>query len=122
MSTPGLAPAPTEVELRSADEILKVTWDDGHRSVFSLKYIRGFCPCAECQGHSAGDWTYIECETPPVLEEIQEVGNYAISLRWQDGHETGIYSWEVLRELCPCTSCQELQGEKHAMHQMPGHH
>jgi len=122
VSTPGLAPAPTEVELISAEAILKVGWDDGHQSVFALTYIRGFCPCAECQGHSAGDWTYITTESAPVLVGIEEVGNYAISLRWQDGHETGIYSWEVLRELCPCDACQQLQGEKHAIHQMPATH
>jgi len=75
VSTQDLAPSPTEVELISAEEILKVTWDDGHQSVFSLTYIRGFCPCAECQGHSAGAWTYIQCSTPPALKNIEEVGN-----------------------------------------------
>ena len=88
----------------AAKTLLAVDWRDGHVSVFPLAYLRGWCPCALCQGHGLSRrWV-----APPPgagLVRLQQVGAYAISLAWSDGHETGIYSWEFLREACPCGGC-----------------
>jgi DUF971 family protein len=115
-----LAPLPIEVEVRSREEVLRVVWHDQHESVYPLTYLRGFCPCAACQGH-AGAWNYVAIDHP-TIKRIEEVGSYALNLVWSDGardHTTGIYTFETLRELCPCPSCRETQGLSHPLCRMP---
>ena len=114
-----LAPEPREIELSSGDKQLTVRWSDGHQSTYSLEYLRGFCPCAQCQGHQLGAWTFVKSASDISVTAIEEVGNYAVSITFSDTHSTGIYSWEVLRELCPCEGCQALHGEDHAMTSLP---
>lgn len=114
--TSKMAPEPIEVELKRTESILRVAWDDGHESLFPLRYLRGYCPCAHCQGHG-GHWDFVRVDTADLVS-IQEVGNYALSLVWADGHSTGIYGFDVLRQLCPCESCQKRQGSSHPMHRM----
>ena len=82
---------------------MRVTWDDGHVGEYEQEYLRGYCPCALCQGHGA----QVRFVTTPgaVLDGIRGVGNYAIELHWQDGHCTGIYTFDYLRKLCPCNAC-----------------
>lgn len=113
-----LSPEPVEIGLTPDGRALRVAWDDEHDSTYELRYLRGFCPCAACQGHGAGTWTFVQNDGPTITE-IGEVGNYAISLRWSDGHTTGIYSWETLRELCPCHNCRTDAGVKHPMSRYP---
>ncbi|MEE8409845.1 MAG: DUF971 domain-containing protein [Myxococcota bacterium] len=114
-------PDPIEVELQSAAARLRVAWDDDHESFYPLTYLRGFCPCAKCQGHASG-WTFIPVDAPEVTG-IEEVGNYALKIVWRDGndgpHTTGIYSFDILHQLCPCDACQQAQGEAHVVHLMP---
>lgn len=118
MSPGPVAPRPTEVELVRDDAILRIAWDDGHQSVYPLRYLRGFCPCAQCQGHAQGSWTFVSVDDPAIAK-IEEMGNYALSINFTDGHNTGIYSFEILRELCPCDACRKLHGIAHAMAQLP---
>jgi len=111
-------PAPVTVELlRDAREV-RVLWDDDHRSVYTLRYLRGFCPCAACQGHAPSTWTFVPSEDPMVVR-IAETGAYALSVTFSDGHDSGIYSFEILRELCPCAACQALLGARHALATLP---
>ena len=95
---------PTEINHVKASGLVRITWDDGHAGEYAEDYLRGYCPCALCQGHGA------QRRFIPVpdakLQGIEPVGNYAIEFRWQDGHTTGIYSYEYLRSLCPCPACQ----------------
>ena len=95
---------PTEINHIKADGLIRITWDDGHIGEYSQEYLRGYCPCALCQGHGA------QIKFVPVpgarLQEIRAVGNYAIEFRWQDGHSTGIYTYPYLRSLCPCSRCK----------------
>jgi DUF971 family protein len=93
---------PTAFRLRSADRTLEVDWSDGHQSVFSLRYLRGWCPCAGCQGHFTGFMRFIEV-ADPMIDDIQPVGGYAVRPVWSDGHQSGILSYSYLRdiELCP---------------------
>ena len=111
-------PSPTVIELQRPERRLRVEWDDGHESSYSVRYLRGFCPCAQCQGHAQNQWSFVAVENPEITR-IDETGSYAVTIAFSDGHDTGIYSWETLRELCPCDTCQALLAERHAVRQLP---
>lgn len=111
------SPEPVEVEYKSASKELRVSWSDGHQSLYGVRYLRGFCPCAQCQGHGAA-WDYVANDGPQVTE-IHEVGNYALNLVYEGGHRTGIYSFEILRNLCACDACRAQAGELHPWTRFP---
>jgi len=94
------------VEVRRLPEAgaLRLTWSDGHAAEVPYDYLRGWCPCAGCQGHVA-TLAYRPPEAPVTPESIRPVGNYAISILWSDRHGTGIYRFDYLRRLCPCAAC-----------------
>ena len=99
-----MAVFPTEINHIKARGLVRITWDDGHVGEYEQEYLRGYCPCALCQGHGA-QRRFVD--TPgATLVDIRGVGNYAIELRWQDGHSTGIYTFDYLRSLCPWRACQ----------------
>jgi DUF971 family protein len=110
------APDPVEIEVKQ-DSSLRISWDDAHESVYPPAYIRGWCPCAHCQGHG-GRMAFVNNEAPRITA-VEEVGNYALNIRFAGGHVTGIYTFEHLRALCPCETCQQAQGEKHPMRRTP---
>lgn len=90
--------------------VVEITWLDGHRSVYDFEYLRWSCPCATCQGEGGqpGVLESTAALTPEqtALVDMGPVGNYAMSLVWEDGHSSGIYTFEYLRRLCPCEECQ----------------
>jgi DUF971 family protein len=98
---------PVEINHTKANGMVKVKWDDGHTGEYSEAYLRGYCPCALCQGHGS-QRKFISVPEAKLLE-IKPVGNYAIEFRWHDGHSTGIYSYDYLRALCPCDACANSQ-------------
>ena len=87
---------------------LLITWDNGHESRYTLELLREICPCAGCSGETILMREYKPPEpdrTTPgryELKGIQPVGSYAVQLKWGDGHETGIYTWDHLIGNCPC--------------------
>jgi DUF971 family protein len=96
---------PTEIYHFKAGGVVRITWDDGHVGEYGEEYLRGYCPCALCQGHGT-QRRFIK--VPGVtLQEIRAVGNYAVEFRWHDGHSTGIYTYDYLRALCPCPECSK---------------
>jgi DUF971 family protein len=99
-----MAAFPTEIHHVKSRGVVRITWDDGHVGEYEERYLRGFCPCAMCQGHGA-QTRFIEVPGATLLG-IRGVGNYAVELRWQDGHSTGIYTFDYLRALCPCEACR----------------
>lgn len=101
---------PTEINHIKASGVVRITWDDGHVGDYEQAYLRGYCPCALCQGHGA-QRRFIPVPDA-ILVAIRSVGNYAVELRWQDGHSTGIYTFDYLRSLCPCSVCAVPQNEK----------
>ena len=103
------APVPVEVRRLPEEKRLRITWRDGHISEFPFAYLRGWCPCAACQGH-AGERRYVHAALTELMG-VTVVGKYALSLKWEDGHETGIYTYDYLRELCPCSTCAS-QGDR----------
>jgi len=83
----------------------EIDWADGHKAVYPNVILRGYCPCAGCQGHT-GTIRFIEpSANQRELEDLEVVGNYALQLKWFDGHDTGLYSYRYLRALCQCAEC-----------------
>ena len=103
--------SPVEIR-RSDDHEIHVEWADGHRSVFPNKVLRERCPCAGCVHELTGERLLDPRTVCPDIraEEIALVGRYAIRIRWSDGHGTGIYTFQRLREWCPCDACRAKAG------------
>jgi DUF971 family protein len=101
------APRPTNVMPFPNGEI-GVVWDDGHESYYPGRYLRCACACASCVDEVSGEKTLDDDRVPRDIHAraIHAVGNYGMSIAWSDGHETGIYTFERLRALCPCESCR----------------
>jgi DUF971 family protein len=76
---------------------IELKWADGRSLSVPHRILRGYCPCASCQGHS-GSIRFVD-SGEPELREIGQVGNYALELGWADGHTTGIYPYPFLRRL-----------------------
>ena len=95
---------------------IKIDWKDGHRSEYELRYLRDHCPCAQCAGvhgapPAAAPPNPLQLYKPALrIDDLEPVGGYAIRLRWNDGHNTGIYSYEYLRSVCPCPECARRAG------------
>jgi DUF971 family protein len=116
VKTPAVA-EPKQIEIKDARALFQVTWGDDHSSQYPFWYLRGYCPCAECQGHGGG-WAFVE-PGEAKLKDVLEVGHYALNLTWSDGHRTGIYPFEVLRTLCPCAVCRKTTGLNHPWDRLP---
>jgi len=98
---------------------VKIDWEDGHRSEYTLGYLRDECPCASCTGAHGTEPRKTNYAAPadaapfqmfkPTLKMlgVEPVGHYAIRIDWSDGHGSGIYSYDRLRELCPCAECSQ---------------
>ncbi|MGQ0505210.1 MAG: DUF971 domain-containing protein [Myxococcaceae bacterium] len=94
-------PQAAHVALESGGAVVRVEWDDGHKTQVSARKLRQSCPCAECVEEWSGRRTF-EVETIPEGMKILEaspVGNYALQFTFSDAHRTGIYNWGHLREL-----------------------
>ncbi len=85
--------------------VTEIEWGDGHKSTYPHEILRGYCPCASCQGHS-GTISFVPTVGDALeIDQMQAVGNYAIQLDWWDGHNSGLYSYKYLRALCQCSEC-----------------
>lgn len=93
------APKPTEINLHQKSRVLEIAFDDGARFELTCEYLRCFSPSAEVQGHGPGQEVLQVGKENVNIESIEPVGNYAVSLFFDDGHNTGIYSWETLYKL-----------------------
>jgi DUF971 family protein len=102
-------PQPVEIG-RANEHDLRITWQDGHVSVYPARALRLQCPCASCVDEMTGLVRLITNSVPEDVHplKIDVVGRYAITLHWSDGHHTGIYSFPLLRKLCPC--CEKTNG------------
>ena len=92
-------------QIKRIEATLKITWNDGRVQEIPLTKLRDECPCVNCKGESVIFESYIPIKTPfkaagyYEIDSIEAMGNYAVSIKWKDGHDTGIYSWEILREI-----------------------
>ena len=84
-----------------------ITWNDGHFSSYPSWYLREKCPCASCVEEMTGRPRIQPGSIPSQLERVSvsPVGNYALHFGWSDGHSTGIYTFDLLRRICPCPEC-----------------
>jgi prepilin-type processing-associated H-X9-DG protein len=94
---------PTEVKAPHGAREMTITWADGHRSPLPHEVLRGYCPCAHCQGHGS-EIRFVDGGDQD-LRDIERVGSYALQLVWGDRHDTGIYTFRYLRALCQCDEC-----------------
>ncbi len=90
---------PTEIKLRTRSRVLEVAFDDGSRFELQFEYLRVFSPSAEVRGHGPGQETLQLGKHEVMVKSVDPVGNYAVRLVFDDGHDSGIYTWEYLREL-----------------------
>ncbi len=101
---------PKEIK-KFGDSALLVEWSDGHDSIYSFEDLRLACPCATCRRLRSKSRTgKLPVKTGAAGVAIQpetmdKVGLYALQFKWNDGHDTGIYTFEFLRKQCPCEQC-----------------
>lgn len=92
-------PVPTEIRLDRAARLLHVTFDDGARFALPAEYLRVESPSAEVQGHGPGQRMYFGGKQSVGIGAIEPVGHYAVRLVFDDGHDSGIFSWDYLHDL-----------------------
>ena len=90
---------PIEIKLRRQSRMLEVAFDDGRRFELSFEYLRVCSPSAEVRGHGPGQETLQLGKHNVQISSVDPVGNYAVRLVFDDGHDSGLYSWAYLYEL-----------------------
>jgi DUF971 family protein len=99
MTEAATRPWPTELRLNKARTQLTVEFDSGERFVLPAEYLRVESPSAEVQGHGAGQKQIVTGKAAVTIVTLEEVGNYAVRIIFDDGHSTGLFSWDYLHEL-----------------------
>ncbi len=109
-------PTAVKVNLTSGTGV-EIAWADGHQSRYLFGWLRDACPCATCDeartndGRKPGEAAKADLVALPLFKPAMKptaahpVGKYAIQFDWNDGHTSGIYSWQYLRDVCPCGEC-----------------
>jgi DUF971 family protein len=90
---------PSEIKLVRATQTLEIDFDDGTRVQLPAEYLRVESPSAEVQGHGAGPKQLVAGKRDVTIVAVEPIGNYAVRLRFNDGHDTGLYSWTYLHLL-----------------------
>jgi DUF971 family protein len=90
---------PIEIKLRTRSRVLEVAYEDGARYLLPFEYLRVHSPSAEVKGHGPGQEVLVLGKQNVGIKAIEEVGQYAVKLVFDDGHDSGLYSWKYLREL-----------------------
>jgi DUF971 family protein len=108
---------PTDVKVHvKTGAGVDITWADGHSSHFDFPFLRDQCPCATCNDERGKKESAASFNLPaspllpmykpkPRANSATQVGNYAIQIVFNDGHSTGIFSYDYLRSVCPCEAC-----------------
>lgn len=92
-------PTPTEIKLHQKSRLLEVSFADGSNFKLPFEYLRVYSPSAEVRGHGPGQETLQTGKREVEITGVEAVGNYAIKLTFSDGHDSGIYSWDILFDL-----------------------
>jgi len=116
-------PKSVKVHLTTGQGV-EIQWGGGHSSQYSFQFLRNACPCALCDeertktGRRPGEDPHGKPGELPMFKpaakpnSAEPVGKYALRFKWNDGHELGIYSWQWLREICPCEACRAAKKAK----------
>ncbi len=101
---------PTQIEKIGSTGI-RVFWSDGHEATYPNPVLREACRCASCVHEWSGEKIISAEKIPPNImpTKIEAVGHYAVSIDWNDGHTTGIYAFDYLKEICPCEVCDAVR-------------
>jgi ATP-binding protein involved in chromosome partitioning len=93
---------PTSID-RAGDRDIQITWEDGRVNLYHAPELRLLCPCAVCVSETTGERILKPESIPTDIQPlaVEPIGNYAMMIRWSDGHSTGIYSFEYLRQIAP---------------------
>jgi DUF971 family protein len=94
-----MSPRPTGITLHRASHALEIVFDSGETFRLPCEYLRTHSPSAEVQGHGPGQRVLQHGKQHVNIVEIVPVGHYGVLLKFDDGHETGIFSWNVLHDL-----------------------
>jgi len=110
-------PASVKIHVSSGAGV-DIAWADGHSSHYDFVYLRDHCPCATCNDEREKKESLADTspafqssaalpmfKPKPRAQSAQAVGQYAIQISFSDGHSTGIYSYDLLRTICPCSEC-----------------
>ncbi len=100
-------PIPVEIGRAGLHDV-QITWNDGHTSRYPARQLRLLCPCASCVSEGTGEKILDPRTIPDDVHplKISPVGRYAIQISWSDHHSTGIFSFDYLRDCCPCEVCR----------------
>jgi DUF971 family protein len=90
---------PTALKLRTKSRVLDVAFDDGTHYELPFEYLRVYSPSAEVRGHGPGQETLQLGKHDVTIRSVEPVGNYAVRLVFDDGHDSGLYTWDYLHEL-----------------------
>lgn len=119
-----MAPQDTPVGIRidkTGGTGMDIDWLDGHKSHYDFQWLREACPCATCDdqreksgipyGEPLKPKTALPMYKAPARPtDVSMVGKYAINFSWNDGHASGLYTWQLLRQWCPCDECKSGRG------------
>lgn len=92
-------PVATEIRVRRATKRLEVGFDDGRNVSLDAEYLRVESPSAEVQGHAPNQKITVAGKQGVNISQVEPIGNYAVRIRFSDGHDTGIYTWQYLHDL-----------------------
>src|SRR5579863_1708109 len=92
-------PVATEIRLRRGSRVLAVTFEDGSRFELPFEYLRVHSPSAEVKGHGPGQEVLVRGKENVGIAAVEPVGQYAVKLVFDDGHDTGLFTWKYLHEL-----------------------
>ena len=97
--TPPGAPWPVELRLQGGGRVLRVAFEDGRETALDAEMLRVLSPSAEVRGHSEAERKTVGGKRAVLIRRVEPVGNYAVRLVFDDGHDTGLYSWALLSDL-----------------------
>lgn len=100
---------PVDITLQQEANVLIISWSDGRTCRYPVTPLRVACPCAECRGghefmgreYDPRDLLTLKADREYHIERLALVGHYALQVVWDDGHDSGIYTWDYLYRLCP---------------------
>ncbi len=90
------SPLPTEIKLHQKSRVVEISFADGNSFRLPCEFLRVYSPSAEVRGHGPGQETLQTGKQDVEIQKIEPVGTYAVQLHFSDGHNTGIYSWDML--------------------------
>ena len=117
---------PRNIQWLDGHSAVQIEWADGHVSEYASEYLRAICPCAECRGTHDNppispkptSSKKLQMHSPKAANKARKrimplkafpVGNYGIGFKWADGHKDGLYTFKLLREMCPVEGKEKLQ-------------